>query len=76
MSETLTDAELEALRGITSPTVANAIETFQVRPRNEGFMDSTVRCIFPELGAVVGYAVTAKIAAREQPLRSWMCRST
>jgi regulator of RNase E activity RraA len=38
-----------------------------VRPRNEGFMDSSVRCIFPELGAMVGYAVTAKIAARDKP---------
>jgi regulator of RNase E activity RraA len=29
-------------------------------------MDSTIRCLFPELGAMAGYAVTAKIAAREQ----------
>ncbi len=65
MSEPLTQEELAALRKITTPTVANAIETFEVRSRAEGFMDSTIRCIFPELGAVVGYAVTAKIAARE-----------
>lgn len=74
MSEPLTQEELEALRQITTPTVANAIETFQVRPRSEGFMDSTIRCIFPELGAMVGYAVTAKIAARERaeaPLAPW-----
>jgi 4-hydroxy-4-methyl-2-oxoglutarate aldolase len=62
----LTADELEALRRITTPTVANAIETFDLRPRSEGFMDSTVRCIFPELGAMAGYAVTAKIAARER----------
>ena len=67
MSEPLTEDELAALRSITTPTVANAIEAFQVRPRSEGFMDSTIRCIFPELGAIAGYAVTAKIAAREQP---------
>ncbi|MEX0785774.1 MAG: RraA family protein [Dehalococcoidia bacterium] len=66
MAEPLTSDELEALRRITTPTIANAIETFDVRPRSEGFMDSTVRCIFPELGAMAGYAVTAKIAARER----------
>jgi regulator of RNase E activity RraA len=67
VTEPLTPDELDALRQITSPTIANAIETFDVRPRNEGFMDSSVRCIFPELGAMVGYAVTAKIAARDKP---------
>ena len=67
MSEPLTDAELEALRAITSPTVANAIETFDVRPRNEGFMDSAIGCMFPGQRPLVAYAVTAKMAARERP---------
>jgi regulator of RNase E activity RraA len=63
MNEPLTTAELEALRQITSPTICNAIETFKVRSRSEGFMNSSIRCMFPELGTLVGYAVTAKIAA-------------
>jgi regulator of RNase E activity RraA len=63
MNEPLTQNELEALRHITSPTVCNAIETFKLRSRSAGFMDSSVRCLFPELGTLVGYAVTAKIAA-------------
>ncbi len=77
MTEPMTEQELEVLRRITTPTVANAIETFDVRPRNEGFMDNSVRCIFPELGVVVGYAATAKITARERsekpvpPLEMW-----
>ncbi len=54
---------LEALRGITTPTVSNAIETFDRRGRHEGFMDSSVRCILPELGTMVGYACTATIRA-------------
>jgi regulator of RNase E activity RraA len=62
----LTADELEALRRLTTPTISNAIETFKARPRNEGFMDPTVRCLFPELGPVAGYAVTAKITARER----------
>jgi len=63
----LSPEELDALRAIATPTVCNAIETFKVRPRNECFMDSTITCRFPELGPVVGYAVTAKIEASRRP---------
>jgi regulator of RNase E activity RraA len=63
MTTALTPEELDALRAITTPTVSNAIEAFNVRLRNEGFMDSTIACRFPELGAMVGYAVTARIRA-------------
>ncbi len=65
MSDYLSPDEIEALKKITTPTVSNAIETFGVRPQSEGFMDSSIRCIFPELGPMVGYACTAKIRARE-----------
>jgi 4-hydroxy-4-methyl-2-oxoglutarate aldolase len=41
--------------------LSNGIETFDVRPRNEGFADATVRCMFPDLGARIGYAATAAI---------------
>jgi 4-hydroxy-4-methyl-2-oxoglutarate aldolase len=58
---------IEALRKVTSPSVANAIETFNVRPRNQGHMSSDVRALFPELGPLVGYAVTAVIRAEPQP---------
>ena len=67
MTEPLTADELAALRAITTPTVCNAIEPFEVRLRNEGFMDSTIECRFPELGAMVGYAVTIKILASVPP---------
>src|SRR5207237_10299196 len=58
---------LAALRQYSTPTVANAIETFNLRPRTAGFMSSQIRCIFPELGAMVGYAFTATIRASQQP---------
>ena len=58
----------EALRKITSPSVANAIETFKVRPRNQGQMSSEIRALFPEMGPLVGYAVTAVIRAEPEPL--------
>jgi 4-hydroxy-4-methyl-2-oxoglutarate aldolase len=54
---------LEALRRFDSPTLSNAIETFDIRPRDEGFASMDVRCLFPELAPMVGYAATATIRA-------------
>ena len=58
---------IDALRKISSPSVANGIETFNVRPRHQGFMSSEIRALFPELGPLVGHAVTALIRAEPQP---------
>ena len=60
---------IEALRKISSPSVANAIETFNVRPRNQGFMSSEIRTLFPELGPLVGHAVTALVRAEPAPVQ-------
>jgi 4-hydroxy-4-methyl-2-oxoglutarate aldolase len=49
---------LERLVRHSTPTVCNAIEEFKVRPRNQGFMAPKIRCMFPELGPMVGHAVT------------------
>jgi len=57
---------LDALRSLSTPTVSNAIELFNVRPRNEGYLSPDIRCLFPELGVMVGHAVTLRFAA-EQP---------
>jgi 4-hydroxy-4-methyl-2-oxoglutarate aldolase len=54
----LTGAQLDALRAIDSPTVANAIERFAIRPRCEGYAGHDLRCAFPRLGTMLGYAVT------------------
>jgi 4-hydroxy-4-methyl-2-oxoglutarate aldolase len=54
---------LEALRRYDSPTLSNAIETFEIRPRDEGFANMDIQCLFPELGPMVGYAATATIRA-------------
>lgn len=55
---------LEALRRYDSPTLSNAVETFDIRPRDEGYMSHEVRCMFPDLGVMVGYAATATMRAR------------
>jgi 4-hydroxy-4-methyl-2-oxoglutarate aldolase len=62
-------ADLEALRKLSTPTVANAIEVFDVRPRNQGFMSPEIRSLFPDLGVMVGHAVTARFAARQPGTR-------
>src|SRR6476646_2279273 len=62
---------LAALARYDSPTLANAIETFDIQPRDVGFADSRIRCMFPELGRMVGYAATATIVARGAPPEDW-----
>ena len=62
---------LEALARYDAPTLANAIETFDLQPRDVGFADSRIRCMFPELGRMVGFAATATIVARGAPGSDW-----
>ena len=54
----LTPDQLAALGAIDSPTVANAVERFGVRRRVDGYADRDLRCVFPQLGTMVGYALT------------------
>jgi len=60
-------AALAALCALDGAAIANAIETFGVRLRNEGFADSSVRSLFPDLPAAAGYAVTARIRCSTPP---------
>jgi 4-hydroxy-4-methyl-2-oxoglutarate aldolase len=64
----LTSQQVDALKKITSPSVANAIETFNVRPREEGNLSSEIRALFPEMGPMVGYAATAVIRSERGPI--------
>ncbi len=59
---------LDRLKAYSTPTICNAIEEFAVRPRHLGFMGPEVRCVFPELEPMVGYAVTLRIRAAAQPV--------
>jgi 4-hydroxy-4-methyl-2-oxoglutarate aldolase len=60
MAATLTPEQLDQLRAIDSPTIANAIEYFSVRPRVSGYVGANVRCLVPGGGSMLGYAVTCK----------------
>ena len=64
----LTAQQIEDLKKITSPSVANAIETFKIRPREVGNVSSEIRGLFPELGPLVGYAATCIIRAEQGPI--------
>jgi 4-hydroxy-4-methyl-2-oxoglutarate aldolase len=59
----LSDSELNALARYNTPTISNAIELFNVRPRHLGFLPHTIRCLLPDLGPIVGYAVTSRTRA-------------
>lgn len=62
--------ELDALRQLTVPTLANAIETFGLRPANSGYSNSTLQCHYPGLGLMLGYAVTARAITNRPPSKA------
>ncbi len=75
----LTQQQIEALKAIDTPTVCNAIETFNVRGRVEGFLGMDIRCLLPDLGTMVGYAITVTVdsttpgvAPSGQAWRAWL----
>jgi len=59
--------ELKAIQRFTVPTIANALEAFNALPSNEGFCSPDMKCLFPELGTMIGYAVTARITSDLPP---------
>jgi 4-hydroxy-4-methyl-2-oxoglutarate aldolase len=67
MNTALTTDQLEILRRLDACTLANAIETFGERLRNEGFVDTTVRCLFPQQPPMLGYAATLKVRGSAPP---------
>jgi regulator of RNase E activity RraA len=67
MNTPLTKEDLEALRRLDACTLANAIETFHERLRNEGFTDPAIHCLFPRQQPMLGYAATVKIRGSAPP---------
>jgi len=67
MKETLSAKQLKVLRQISTCTISGAVELFDIQPRNVGCLSPDIRCYFPELGAMVGYAVTLTIRTASLP---------
>jgi regulator of RNase E activity RraA len=63
MNQFLSRTELGEISRWSTCSISNAIELFNIRPRNEGFMLPEIQCRFPEVGNMIGYAVTAVISA-------------
>jgi 4-hydroxy-4-methyl-2-oxoglutarate aldolase len=63
MAHIVTQDTLAALAELDSCSVANAIECFDVRLRNEGFTDGTIVSRLPSLPPMVGHALTLRIRA-------------
>ena len=63
MYQTISKATLEAMGKIDTPSICNAIEGFNVRPKNDGFMLPEIKGVFRSLPPAVGYAVTGVISA-------------
>ena len=66
-SVTLSDDIFAELRKIDTPTITNVVATYPKNPLCLGlynpwtenwYSDSTIRCLYPEMGPIVGYAVT------------------
>jgi regulator of RNase E activity RraA len=69
---------LSFLRSVDSPTIANAIEPAAVRDRCDGFIGGAIECQFPDLGVMVGRALTVTMsnapgapASREGYWKMW-----
>ena len=61
-------ADLEKIRALDTCTVSNAIERFNIRLRNEGFVSGALRCRFPNFQPMLGYAVTGRIRSSSPPM--------
>ena len=63
----LTSDQLNAIRKLTTCLVANAIETFEVRLRNEGYTWPGLKCVTGSLPPMLGYAATCRVKTKNPP---------
>jgi 4-hydroxy-4-methyl-2-oxoglutarate aldolase len=70
-SPSASESCIEYLKTVDTPTLSNAIELLQLRPQSEGFTPLSVRCLSPELGRMVGYAVTAQVETMSEGPPDW-----
>jgi len=63
----LTLNDIDAVTGMQTCAVSNAIESLNIRSRTEGFMTPDIKSMFPDMGSIAGFAVTAVIKASTPP---------
>ena len=59
---------LDAIRSFDTCTVANAIERFQVRLRNEGYTGPGLQCVTGDSPRILGYAATCRVRSADPPM--------
>ncbi len=67
MTAGLSPAQLDALRKYDSPTICNAVELWNLIPRNLGYMNGSIRACYPKLPPMVGYALTSTFRSMAPP---------
>jgi 4-hydroxy-4-methyl-2-oxoglutarate aldolase len=65
----LSPAQLEAIQQFDTCTIANAIEQFGVRLRNEGFTRPGLRCVTSGSARLLGYASTSRVRSSDPPMK-------
>ena len=68
LNQPLPAETFDALRQFDTCTLANAIETFNVRLRNEGFTRPGLRCVTGGSPRLLGYAATCKVRSADPPM--------
>lgn len=63
----ITSQTLAELAQYDTPTVCNVIELFDVRPRNVGYMNDSIKACFPKLPPMVGFALTSTFRSLAPP---------
>jgi regulator of RNase E activity RraA len=64
----LSSTQLESIEQFDTCTIANAIEQFRVRLRNEGFTNPGLHCVTKGATRVLGYAATSKVRSSNPPI--------
>ena len=68
MQTSLSRDQIKELQSFSTCVISDAIETFGVRLRNEGFATAGFRCLFKSFPPMVGYAATCKVRSAQPPM--------
>ena len=63
----LTSEQIKSVGEMQTCAVSNAIDGLNIRSLTEGFMGPNIKSMFPNMGTMVGHAVTAVIKASTPP---------
>ena len=86
MSQLSTEQMLEELKNFDTPSITNIVATYPTHPLCLGlynpwtenwYTDTSIKCMYPELGRLVGYAVTCVYGLPDPNFSRavlWRCR--